>query len=71
MHTFKKCENCIKTPAEMAQWLKTNGVGQENVLSPVLFSVVMDEITNKVIGDSKNPDMKTLIFCRRCNDMGN
>ena len=30
------------------------------MLSPVLFNMIIDEITNKVIG--RKPDVKTLIF---------
>jgi hypothetical protein len=35
---------------------------EKDVLSPILFNAMKDEIANKVTGENKRPDTKTFIF---------
>jgi hypothetical protein len=49
--TYSNCTDFIKTELGRPGWFRTNsGVREENVLSPVLFSAMMDEIANKIRG---------------------
>jgi hypothetical protein len=61
--TYSDCTNSVKTELARSAWLKTSsGARQGSVLSPILFNSMMDKTANKVKGENKRPDMKTLIF---------
>jgi hypothetical protein len=61
--TYSDYTNYVKTELGRSEWFETStGVKHGNVLLPIMFNAMLDKIVNKVRGENRGPDMKTVKY---------
>ena len=61
MDMYEEVETSVKLEGEMSEWFKIKvGVHQGSVLSPLLFAIVMDAVTENVEKERKSSCMRMI-----------